>query len=126
MTPTNRTWIECIADVVIAGGLLILVLPLMAIIALAIKFDSAGPVLQWEELIGPGGGRYNALKFRTVISASQLGDELSGGPHRGAQFSRVGRLLWYTRLEKLPQLISVLSGEMSCVGARSERPRFLL
>ena len=125
MTPTNRTWMESVVDVAVAGGFLILVLPLMAIIAFAIKFDSAGPVFQWEELVGPGGGRYTTLKFRTEISGNQQGEDPISGPHREGEFSRVGWLLWYTRLDKLPQLISVLSGEMSCIGDRSRRPRFL-
>ena len=109
MTPTDGTGG---LEAVIAGLLLGLTLPLIAVIALAIKFDSRGPVFHREERTGPGGCRFTALTFRT-------------GAHDGAHFTRVGWFLWYTRLEKLPQLINVLNGQMSCIGVDPERPYFL-
>jgi lipopolysaccharide/colanic/teichoic acid biosynthesis glycosyltransferase len=125
MKLTNWTrWLAPVGDVVIAGVLLSLMLPLMAIIALAIKLGSPGPLFCREERIGLGGYRYNALKFRTMVHDS----ERDGG-HRGVQredhFTRVGWFLSYTRLENLPRLINVLSGEMSCVGSSPQRPHFL-
>ena len=121
MTPANRTqWAEPAGDFVIASVLLILTLPLMAVIALSIKLDSRGPILYREERIDPNGCRYNARKFRTVAHDNRS----IGGARREEHFTRVGWYLWYTRLEKLPQLINVLSGEMSCIRDSLQRPYF--
>jgi lipopolysaccharide/colanic/teichoic acid biosynthesis glycosyltransferase len=126
MKLTNWTrWLEPVGDFAIAGVLLIFALPLVALIALAIKLDSPGPVFYREERIGPGGYRYRALKFRTMSDDSERDGGLIRGVQRDDQFTRVGWCLWYTRLEKLPQLINVLSGKMSCIGSNPQRPHFL-
>jgi lipopolysaccharide/colanic/teichoic acid biosynthesis glycosyltransferase len=115
-------WVRA-GEIVIAGVLLILALPLMAMIAFAIKLRSSGSVIYREERIGLGGSRYNALKFRAMTH-----DREGDGRPRGVQqdhFTRVGWFLWYTRLENLPRLINVLRGEMSCIGSNPRRPHFL-
>jgi len=110
---------------VVAGALLVLTLPLMAIVALSIKLDSPGPVFSRKERVGLGGCRYTALEFRTMAHDGEPDGRFIRGARREAHFTRVGWFLWYTRVEKLPQLINVLNGEMSCIGASPERPYFL-
>jgi putative colanic acid biosynthesis UDP-glucose lipid carrier transferase len=124
MTPNQTPSIETLADFVIASALLILTMPLTAIIALSIKLDSPGPVFYREERIGSSGCRYNALKFRTTVHESER-DGLIRSVQRDAHFTRVGWLLWHIRLDRLPRLINVLRGEMSCIGATPQRPHFL-
>jgi lipopolysaccharide/colanic/teichoic acid biosynthesis glycosyltransferase len=112
-----------------------LVLPLLAICALAIRLDSAGPGLFVQERIGKGGRRFRMYKFRTMqhklddsynrafmkaFVNGRIGD--NGGaiykPVQVSQITRVGRILRKTSLDELPQLINVLRGEMSLVGPR--------
>jgi lipopolysaccharide/colanic/teichoic acid biosynthesis glycosyltransferase len=125
MLTSRMRWIEVVGEFLIAGVLLILVLPVVAIVAVAVELDSPGPVLCRQEVVGPGGYRYNAIKFRTAVHQIEPDDGVIRAPQREAQFTRVRWLLWYTRLEKLPQLINVLTGDMSCIGASPRRSYFL-
>jgi undecaprenyl-phosphate galactose phosphotransferase/putative colanic acid biosynthesis UDP-glucose lipid carrier transferase len=109
-----------IGDLTIASALVILTLPLLAAAALAIKLDSAGPVLMREERRA-GGGRITIFKFRTTRRPRR-----GGGPMREAQPTGIGRFLHYTRISDLPQLVNVLRGEMSLVGTGALRPDFLV
>jgi lipopolysaccharide/colanic/teichoic acid biosynthesis glycosyltransferase len=108
-----------LADVFIAGVLLVITSALMIIVALAIKLESAGPVLERQERIGRGGRRFQMLKFRTGINE----------PRHVAAWTRgttqIGQFLRHTRIEHLPQLINVLRGEMSMIERDSRSPFFL-
>ncbi len=114
-----------------------LVLPLLAICALAIRIDSPGPVLFVQERIGKGGRRFRMYKFRTMqhnlddschrafmkafVNGGIGGDENGGAlykPFQASQVTRVGHILRKTSLDELPQLINLLRGEMSLVGPR--------
>lgn len=109
-------------DVVVGGAALVLAAPLMALIALAIKLTSPGPVLFRQERMGLDGERFMMLKFRTMVENAE---EESGPVWARRDDSRVtpiGRWLRRTSLDELPQLINVLKGEMSLVGPRPERP----
>jgi len=106
---------------------LIVLSPLLAAIAVAIKATSSGPVLFRQRRIGRGGREFWLLKFRTMIDgADELKAELWGlneaeGLFKIAEDPRVtwlGRLLRQTYLDELPQLVNVLCGEMSLVGPR--------
>ena len=108
-----------IGDLVLACALIALTLPLMAIVALAIKLDSPGPIFSRHERRGLGGRQIRALKFRTTVHDPQRTRS------QGAQLTRVGWFIHYTRINGLPQLVNVLRGEMSLVGTRRERPNFL-
>ena len=88
---------------IIGCVLLLFTLPLMTFIAIAIKCDSAGPVLHWRGRVRGGGRRQMLLKFRTTVA--------DGAWTRAGQLTTVGQFLRYTRLEELPQLFNVLRGE---------------
>lgn len=94
-------------DIATVGVLLAITLPLMIFVGVAIRFESAGPVLEYQAGIGDGGRRFKRLKFRTAAQGPQL---------RAAPWAqtptRVGIFLQQTRIEHLPQLINVLRGEM--------------
>jgi len=108
-----------IGDLVIACALIAFTLPLMAIVALAIKLDSPGPVFSRRERLGLGGRQISVLKFRTTVHNPQR------TLHQNAQLTRVGWFLRSTGIDNLPQLVNVVRGEMSLVGTARERPDFL-
>ena len=103
-----RDQMRRLGDVVIACILLAITLPLMIIVALAIKWESPGPVLDRRSCIGCNGRRFQMLKFRTTVY-----DPEHATPAWAQKITRVGRFLRYTRIEDLPQLINVLRGEMT-------------
>jgi lipopolysaccharide/colanic/teichoic acid biosynthesis glycosyltransferase len=108
-----------LGDLLIACVLLALTLPLMAIVALAIKLESPGPVLSRTERWGAGGRRFQALKFRTE---TQVVERLWGRP---PQVTRVGLFLRWTRVDDLPMLFNVLGGELTLIGTGRPRPDFV-
>jgi lipopolysaccharide/colanic/teichoic acid biosynthesis glycosyltransferase len=114
-----------LADLGVAAALIALTLPLMAIVALAIKCDSPGPVFYRQERCRLGGGRFIALKFRSTVCDSDLDHGAPGVVEQEACPSRVGRFLRYSRIDNLPQLFNVIRGEMSVIDAGPERPYFL-
>jgi len=102
--------------------------PVMCLIAIAIKLDSAGPVFFTQIRVGRDGKRFRMIKFRSMVSgADDLKDnlralsEVGEGMFKIAQdprVTRIGRALRRTSLDELPQLLNVLRGEMSLVGPR--------
>jgi exopolysaccharide biosynthesis polyprenyl glycosylphosphotransferase len=105
-------------------GLLILS-PLLAAIAIAIKLSDAGPVLYFQERMGLNGRRFRMIKFRTM----RVNAETDSGPvwakQQDDRRTGLGTFLRKTSLDELPQLWNVLVGEMSLVGPRPERPYFI-
>ena len=100
----------------IASALGVFAAPLIAFIGLAIKLDSSGPVFCRQPRIDLIGRRFFVFKFRTVMhDPERASSGLRGDRH--ARETRVGEFLRYTRIEDLPQLINVLRGEMTLIGA---------
>ena len=111
-------------DLVAAAAGLLLLAPLLAAIAIAIRLDSAGPVLFRQERVGRGGRTFRIHKFRTmVVDAERHGPQVTVG--NDPRITRVGALLRRYRLDELPQLFDVLVGNMSVVGPRPEVPRYV-
>src|SRR5947209_13373416 len=108
-----------VADAVIAGVFLVFTLPLIIIVALAVRMDSPGPVIEGEACIGRPARRFRLLQFRTTVYAPDK--PISPRP----ELTRVGALLRYTRIESLPQLVNVLIGDMSIMDADGRSPSFL-
>jgi lipopolysaccharide/colanic/teichoic acid biosynthesis glycosyltransferase len=109
-------------DVVIAAVMLILLLPLMLAVALAIKLESAGPVLYRSRRVGLHGVEFEMLKFRKM-HRDALGPPLTS--RHDERLTGVGSLLVRTKLDELPQLWNVVRGHMSLVGPRPEAPVFV-
>jgi lipopolysaccharide/colanic/teichoic acid biosynthesis glycosyltransferase len=104
-------------------GLLILS-PFLLGIAVAIKLDSPGPTFFRQQRIGRGGRPFRIFKFRSMVAdAPQLGAALT--VRADSRITRVGTFLRRTKLDELPQLINVLTGDMSLVGPRPEVPEFM-
>ncbi|WP_421708357.1 exopolysaccharide biosynthesis polyprenyl glycosylphosphotransferase [Algihabitans sp.] len=107
-----------IEDIVVAGGLLLLTAPLFAVIALAVKLESPGPLFFVQRRYGYGGRLIGVLKFRSMRheESDQQGSRLT--MPGDSRITRVGRVIRKFSLDELPQLINVLRGEMSMVGPR--------
>ncbi len=110
-----------VADVAVALSLLPLVLPLMAVIALAIMVDDGGAVLFRQKRVGYGGRAITVYKFRTMRLVTQV-EERAGAITRenDDRITRVGRLLRRSRLDELPQIFNILMLQMSWIGPRPE------
>lgn len=107
-------WLE---DKVLALVILLPALPLMALIALAIKLDSRGPVLFRQQRFGFGNHQISVLKFRTMF-VEHCDSGQRQATRTDPRVTRLGRFLRSTSLDELPQLFNVLSGSMSLVGPR--------
>ena len=105
-------------DVVVSGLALIFLSPLMALIAVAVKLNSPGPVLFRQRRVGKDGKEFVLYKFRTMFQEPGASEGM--GEENLERLTRVGRFLRLTRLDELPQLFNVLKGEMSLVGPRAE------
>jgi lipopolysaccharide/colanic/teichoic acid biosynthesis glycosyltransferase len=104
-------------DVVVAGGALLVLAPLLAVVAVLVKLSGRGPVLYRQTRVGAGGHPFTLYKFRSMTSGA-------GGPEVTARHdhrvTRIGRWLRRTSLDELPQLLNVLRGDMTLVGPRPE------
>ena len=111
-------------DIVTSLAILVFTLPLVALVALAIRLDSPGAVLYRQERVGKDGKTFVLLKFRSMNSNAE-----ARGPawaqQRDPRVTRVGGIMRRTRIDELPQLVNVLRGEMSLIGPRPERPHFV-
>jgi sugar transferase EpsL len=100
-------------DVAVAGAVLVVLLPLLAVITAAVALIDGRPVFFRQRRPGLGGKPFTILKFRTMSHAPECGCE--GDRHR---ITRLGRFLRSTSLDELPEFYNVLKGEMSLVGPR--------
>lgn len=135
-TPQNegKMLIKNVSDFILSAILTIVFLPLMLLIAIAIKIFSWGPVLYTQERLGMNGRHFRVYKFRTMVNnADELLKELAemneaDGPvfkikNDPRIIPHIGSFLRRTSLDELPQLFNVLKGEMSLVGPRPPIPK---
>jgi lipopolysaccharide/colanic/teichoic acid biosynthesis glycosyltransferase len=106
---STRPWFERLGNLAVACGLIALSLPLMIIVAVAVKCDSHGPVLVWERRATPRGRQFWALKFRSTVH------EATACSFDEEETTFVGSIIHVLRLDTLPQLVNVLRGEMTCL-----------
>ena len=121
--PQRRTWRAKRAfDLLVAGAALLVLSPLLAALAIAVRSTSSGPILFRQVRLGQGGRPFQLLKFRSmrVNDDSDVCWTVAGDDRQ----TRVGRLMRRTSLDELPQLWNVVRGDMSLVGPRPERPHF--
>ena len=111
-------------DVVASLAGLVVLSPLLAAIAAAIKLDTPGTVFYRQERVGREGVPFRIWKFRTMVTgAASLGGALTVGDD--SRITEVGRVLRRFKLDELPQLVNVLTGEMTLVGPRPEVARYV-
>jgi sugar transferase (PEP-CTERM system associated) len=119
------TILRRILSILASAVLLGVFLPLIPFLLLAIKLDSAGPVLYRQVRVGRGGKLFFCYKFRTMRRDAEADTGPTWARDDDPRITRVGRLLRFARLDEIPQLWNVLRGDMSFVGPRPERPEFV-
>ncbi len=131
LTPSQRAMKRAM-DIVLTVIILTMALPIMAIVALAIKLDSPGPILFKQRRVGEGGKLFYVYKFRSmVVNAEALQVQVNKTDEHGnvihkskhdPRITRVGRIIRKLSLDEFPQFFNVLEGTMSLVGPRPELP----
>ncbi|MDU5110358.1 MAG: sugar transferase [Clostridium sp.] len=112
---------------------IIIVSPIMLIVAILIKLESAGPIIFSQKRVGLNGKEFNMFKFRSMVQNAeelkaklQKQNEMSGPMFKmkeDPRVTKVGRFIRKTSIDELPQLINILKGEMSLVGPRPSLPK---
>lgn len=120
-------------DIIGAGSGLLLLSPVIAIVACAVKFTSKGPIFFSQKRVGKNGQLFDMYKFRSmVVNAEELKEKLAhqnemSGPmfkmKDDPRVTKVGKFIRKTSLDELPQLWNVLKGDMSLVGPRPSLPK---
>ncbi|HEV7913290.1 MAG TPA: sugar transferase, partial [Albitalea sp.] len=108
-----RTAIKRAFDLVMSSLLFIIAAPIMVVTAIAIKLESHGPIIYRQERVGLGGRSFMCLKFRSMSVDAEKDGVARWATKNDARVTRVGAFIRKCRIDELPQLISVLRGEMS-------------
>jgi sugar transferase (PEP-CTERM system associated) len=120
-----RTFVKRVFDVACALILLLLAAPVMLLAALLIVLESGFPVFYRQERVGLHGRLLHVVKFRSMRQDAEKDGTPRWAAAKDDRVTRVGRIMRKTRIDELPQLFSVLVGDMSLVGPRPERPFFV-
>lgn len=111
--------VKRLSDAIFAAILLVALIPVMAFVAMLVAIDVGFPVSFWQQRPGRGGVPFRVYKFRTMAGAHDAHGRRIPDERR---LSLIGRFLRRTRLDELPQLFSILAGDMSFVGPRPLLP----
>jgi sugar transferase (PEP-CTERM system associated) len=120
-----RTAIKRDFDIAVSSLMLIIAFPIMVVAAIAIKLESRGPILYFQERVGFRGRTFMCPKFRSMSVDAEKDGVARWATSNDSRVTRVGAIIRACRIDELPQLVSVLRGEMSLVGPRPERPAFV-
>jgi sugar transferase (PEP-CTERM system associated) len=104
---------------------LIFALPILPLVALAVKLSSPGPILYHQKRVGRGGAVFYCYKFRTMRKDAEADTGATWAMDNDPRITKVGKFLRSSRLDEIPQLWCVLKGDMHFVGPRPERPEFV-
>ena len=114
-----------IFDIILSAVGLVISLPFIAVLGLAIKLETPGPIFYVQERVGKGGRLFKVVKLRSMVN-----DAEKNGPQWAKKddprVTKVGRFIRKTRIDELPQFFNVLRGDMSIIGPRPERPEFVI
>jgi sugar transferase (PEP-CTERM system associated) len=122
--PNSVFW-HSFFSLVIAMVLSILSLPLMALVALAVRLTSPGPILHRQKRVGLNDAVFTVYKFRSMYVDAEARTGAVWAQKDDPRITPVGRWIRRLRFDELPQLFNVLRGDMSLVGPRPERPEFV-
>lgn len=110
-------------DVILSGIALVILSPVMLVVAIAIKKTDGGPVFYKQVRLTKDGKTFEILKFRSMrVDAERDGVARLSTGEKDDRVTPVGRVIRACRLDELPQLINILTGDMTIVGPRAERP----
>ena len=105
--------------------LLVVATPLILITAIIVKLESKGPAFFRQTRVGLYGEAFELIKLRSMRQDAEVDGEAVWAQKNDPRITRVGRFIRMTRIDELPQVWSVLKGDMSFVGPRPERPEFV-
>lgn len=111
-------------DIAASGLLLLLTLPVIALFALLVKLDSKGPAFFRQTRVGLYGQTFDLIKLRSMTADAEK-DGAKWAERNDPRVTRVGKFIRKVRIDELPQVWTVLKGQMSFVGPRPEVPRFV-
>jgi sugar transferase (PEP-CTERM system associated) len=112
-------------DVVVSLAILILCAPLIALAALAVKLETRGPAFFRQRRVGLYGQPFDIVKIRSMREDAEVGGQAVWAQKDDPRVTRVGAIIRKLRIDELPQAWTVLTGRMSLVGPRPERPQFV-
>ena len=121
----GRRFIKRAFDIAAALLLLVISAPIMIAAAIAIYLESGRPIIFRQERVGLGGKPFRLFKFRSMRSDAEKDGIPRWAREADPRVTRVGRFLRRCRIDELPQILNILSGTMSFVGPRPERPFFV-
>ncbi len=122
--PWHTMLFKRILGIVLSATGLLLTLPVIIIVALAIRLDSEGPILFVQERVGKDGKVFKLYKFRSMRVDAEK-DRPRWASKDDPRVTRVGRIIRKLRIDEIPQMWNVLKGDMAFVGPRPERPVFV-
>ncbi len=114
-----------LSDILLCTLLVVVTSPLLALVALLVKLTSKGPVFYLQERIGLNNKPFKLFKFRSMRQDAEKDGTPQWAAEKDPRITPIGNFIRQTRLDELPQLFNVLSGDMSFVGPRPERPFFV-
>jgi sugar transferase (PEP-CTERM system associated) len=120
-----RTAVKRVFDIACASTLIAIASPVMLLAAALIRLESRGPVLYRQERVGMNGEDFVVVKFRSMRTDAEKDGKPRWATAGDDRITRVGHFIRRTRIDELPQLFSVLKGDMSLVGPRPERQYFV-
>ena len=116
--------VKRVFDFLVALLMLIVISPILLILSILIKIDSDGPVFYRQERVTTGSKTFRIFKFRTmVVNADKMGSLVTVG--NDSRITRVGEKIRKCRLDELPQLLNIITGDMSFVGTRPEVRKYV-
>lgn len=114
-----------LADQTVALALLFVCSPVLLVLLLAVKLTSKGPAIYTQERVGLGGRTFTIFKFRSMCCDAESGSGAVWSQPGDPRVTPVGRLLRWSHLDELPQLVNILRGDMALIGPRPERPEIV-
>src|ERR1700692_315325 len=121
----NRVLLQSVYSMTIAFVAALITLPIMALVAIAVKLSSSGPALYRQRRVGKNDVPFMLIKFRSMYANAEAESGAVWAKKDDPRITPVGRWLRRLRLDELPQLFNVLKGDMLVVGPRPERPAFV-
>jgi exopolysaccharide biosynthesis polyprenyl glycosylphosphotransferase len=116
--------VKRLIDIVVSSFILLNSWPLFPLVALLIKINSRGPVFYMQQRVGKNEALFSLYKFRSMIDKAEEDEAIWAGEN-DKRITLVGKLLRKLHLDELPQFWNVIKGDMSLVGPRPERPKFV-
>jgi sugar transferase (PEP-CTERM system associated) len=122
-----RKFAKRVVDIFVSSILLLVSAPVMLIVFLLIKVEDGirAPVLYHQKRVGFRGEEFDVLKFRSMVVNAEANGQAVWAQQNDSRVTRLGQVLRKYRLDELPQVLNVLRGQMSFVGPRPERPKFV-